>query len=827
MKRFFSLFIILFLAVSVRAQFTINGFVKNTDKEPLIGANVFIKKISKGESTNINGKYSFSDIPKGEYVISVTYMGYKNKNKKIIISNDLNIDFLLELESIFADEVIVQAIRASEKTPMAFSSMNKKSLEGIEKTQDIPYLLNMLPSVVQTSEAGTGVGYTNLRIRGTDPTRINVTVNSIPLNDAESQGVYWVNMPDFVSSVDNIQVQRGVGTSTNGAGAFGGSINFKTESINEDAYAEINSVGGSFNTYKHNVKIGTGLIDDNFSFDARFSKVNTDGYIDHAFSDHRSFFLSGTYYSEKSLIKTNIIRGEQRTGITWWGVPDNKIENDRTYNPAGQYVDMYGNKKYYEDQTDNYIQTHYQMLFSHEVSNSLNMNIALHYTKGDGYYEQYKEDEDFADYNLAPIMLSDTLLNIGDRTIVFPDSTISSSDIIRQKIMDNDFYGFTYSMNYVKEKIDMSIGGAWNKYDGDHFGKVLWSEFTSNNEKDYKWYNNNGLKTDYNIYTKINYKPVNGLNVYGDIQYRGINYIMTGIDDNLENLEQEHNYNFINPKAGIYYDFNKTVSSYLSFSIANREPTRSDLKNAVRDNSAIPKSETLYDFELGTNLKYANAIFKANLYYMLYDNQLVSTGEKSNVGYDIKTNVDESYRAGIELIGGIKFSEKINWNFNLTFSQNKIKNFVEYADYYDANWNDLGHLSKKLGETDISYSPNLIGASNIQISPIKNCKVNFISKYVGKQYFDNTSSDQRMLDAYFVNNLNINYSIDTKIAKKVSFNLAVNNIFDLKYISNAYGGNWYENAPVSGNYLNAEEKTWAYYFPQARINFLAGISILF
>ena len=827
MKRFIYLFIILFLAVSAKAQFSINGFVQNTSNEPLIGANVFIKSISKGVSTDINGVFSINNIPAGNYLLSATYMGYKSSDKEITITKDLRINFILETETIFADEVIVQATRASENTPMTFSNMTKESLNNIEKTQDIPYVLSLMPSMVQTSEAGTGIGYTNLRIRGTDPTRINVTINSIPLNDAESQGVYWIDLPDFVSSVDNIQVQRGVGSSTNGAGAFGGTINFKSEGINKDAYTEINSIGGSFNTFKNNIKLGTGLINNNFCFDARFSKVNSDGYIDHSFSDHKSIFLSGTYHTEKSLIKANIIKGDQRTGISWWGVPDYMINSNRTYNPAGEYVDMYGNTKYYKGQTDNYIQTHYQLILSREISNNLNLNAALHYTKGTGYYEQYKNDDEFSDYNLSPIFLSDTMLRIGDRTMIFPDSTISTSDIIRQKLMDNDFYGFTYSINYTKEKFGISAGGAWNRYDGDHFGKIIWSEFSGNAAKNYEWYNNNGLKTDYNIYTKVNYHPSNSINIYSDIQYRNINYKMSGIDDNFENLKQEHNYSFINPKAGVYYNFNKTLSSYLSFAVANREPTRSDFKNAVHDNTATPKSETLYDFELGTKVKYNNALFNANLYYMLYDNQLVSTGEKSNVGYDIMTNVDKSYRLGIELVGGIKLSDKFNWNMNLTLSRNKINNFIEHSDYYDTDWTYLGHLSKKLGKTDISYSPNIIASSKIQIKPINNTNINFISKYVGKQYFDNTSSNDRMLDAYFINNININYSIETKSIKKIIFNITINNIFDVKYINNAYGGNWYENAPVSGSYLDSEEKTWAYYFPQAGVNFLAGISILF
>lgn len=827
MKKIGIIILLVILSGSLFAQETIKGIVKNENGELLIGANVIIKETQKGTATNSNGEFSFSRINSGDYTFIISYLGFETLERKLTVPVSEELVVILKRSSIWSDEVIVSATRAGEKTPMAYSNISKEEIKKNNTGNDIPYILSMTPSLVETSEAGIGIGYTSMRIRGIDPTRINVTINGIPLNDAESHGVYWVNLPDIAASVQDIQIQRGVGSSTNGSGAFGASINLRTNNINYDPYTEINSTFGSFNTFKNSVQIGTGLIKDKFSFDGRFSNVQSDGYVDYSGSKHESFFLSGTYYKNKTLIKANIFRGKEKTGISWWGIPEESLETNRTYNPAGEYVDFNGNTKYYEDQTDNYTQTHYQLIISNELSKSLNFNLALHYTKGEGYYEQYKESDEFSDYNLPNVLLGDSILTIGSRTLVFPDSTITNSDIIRRKWMDNDFYGVTYSLNYNKKNIDAIIGGAWNKYDGDHFGTILWSEFGNNLEKDYEWYTNNGTKTDFNIFGKINYTVFSKLHVYGDLQYRNVRYKMIGIDDDFKNLEQSHNYDFFNPKAGLFFDINSQFDSYFSVAVANREPTRSDFKNAIGDDKATPKHETLYDFELGGNYKSKNLILTANLYYMMYENQLVNTGKKSSVGYDIQDNVDDSYRTGIELMSNLKINDFLSWQVNLTLSSNKINNFIEYSDYSASDWTYLGNLPRNLGKTDISYSPEIIGSNILSVKPIKQLEIGIISKYVGKQYFDNTSDENRMLDPYFVNNLKINFSPRVSFAKNLGIFLKVNNILNTKYVSNAYGGNWYENAISSSDYLNANEGSWAAYYPQAGINILGGISLKF
>jgi len=827
MKRIGITIILFFISLSIFAQLTIKGKILSEKGEPLVGANIIIEGTSLGTSSDIEGNFFFNNLKKSNYTIQISYVGYKNT--KVLVEPDKAQDLLIQLEPLnfLSDEVIVTATRVNEKTPMAFININKATIEKNNKGNDIPYLLSLTPSLVETSEAGIGIGYTSMRIRGIDHTRINVTINGIPLNDAESQGVYWVDIPDLASSVQDIQIQRGVGASTNGAGAFGATINLKTESIHSEPYTEINSSYGSFNTIKNNIQVGSGLIKDHFCFDARISKLRSDGYIDYSDSDHESFFVSGTYYSDKALIKANIFKGKEKTGISWWGVPEDMLETNRTYNPAGEYIDIYGLPRYYKDQTDNYLQTHYQLISSLQLTKNIQFNMALHYTKGEGYYEQYKSDEDFADYGLPYILLSDTVYRIGARTLIFPDSTIRNSDIIRRKWMDNDFYGITYSANFDYGKTNTIIGGSWNKYDGNHYGKILWSEFGNNFTKDFQWYINSGIKTDFNVFGKLNYSIISNLNFYADIQYRNVNYKMEGIDDDLKILDQEHNYHFINPKAGLFYNINPKFDAYISYAIANREPTRSDFKNAVGDEQAMPKPETLYDLELGGNFKLPDYMLSVNFYYMDYKDQLVNTGQKSNVGYDIQTNVENSYRAGIEIMNTLKILDFFQWKFNLTLSQNKIKNFIEYSDYYGTDWNYLGNLPKELGETDISYSPNIIGSNVFTFNLFKKFEIDFITKYVGKQYFDNTSDKNRMLDPYLINNLLLTYTPNTRFTKKMSIYLQVNNILNAKYESNAYGGNWYENAASISNYQQAEEKSWSYYYPQAGINFMAGLSITF
>ncbi len=833
MKQVGVIIILFFMSQILFAQQTITGTVKNKQGEALIGANVFIKQLNKGIATDSKGSFSFTGLSFNNYSFVVSYIGYKSLEKQITKDNLHNIEFILEFDNFLSEDVIVTATRAGDKTPMAITNMGIKEIENNNSGGDVPYLLSTVPSLVETSESGIGVGFTSMRIRGIDPTRINVTINGIPYNDSESQGVYWVNLPDFASSVQDIQIQRGVGTSTNGAGAFGATVNLRTKMVHHDAYAQLNSSYGSFNTFKTNIQVGTGLINNHISFDARLSKVQTDGYIDYSFSNHESYFVSGTYYSEKTLIKANVFRGDERTGISWWGIPEDLLETDRTYNPAGQYTDLAGNEKYYEDQTDNYIQTHYQLLLSHEISKNLNLNFALHYTKGKGYYEQYKESDDLEDYNLPNITIGDTVMYIGNNELIFPDSTISSSDIIRRKWMDNDFYGFTYSINYSLKKVDLTFGGAWNKYDGDHYGTIIWSEFGSDMSKDHEWYHNNGTKTDFNIYGKLNYNILSDLYLFGDVQYRTVSYKMSGIDDDLKELALSESYNFINPKVGIFYDINTNLSSYLSLAVANREPTRSDFKEAMGDESAMPKPETLYDFELGGNYKTRNYFLSINLYYMKYKDQLVNTGQLSSVGYAIQTNVDDSYRLGIEIMSSYKINNKLRWDANATLSSNKIKNYIEYSDYTDTTGTNsdkdpeyLGNLPRNLGTTNISYSPEIVFTNIISIKPVKQVEISLISKYVGKQYFDNTSDNNRMLDPYFINNLKLSYTPSAKFAKQINFYVQVNNLFNVEYASNAYGGNYYYGVADPAKYkTQGQEGSWAYYYPQAGINILGGISI--
>ncbi len=771
------------------SQFSISGKVVDKEtKEPLQGAHIIIENTFKSTTSNSSGYYFIKKLKKGNYSIKVSFIGYKTIIKKIKLYKNSELNFEMLSSPILEDEVIITATRAPEKSPTTFKNVSKKEIRDVNLGQDLPFLIETTPSTVVTSDAGAGIGYTSIRIRGTDMTRINVTINGIPLNDPESHGVFWVDMPDFASSIDNIQIQRGVGTSTNGAAAFGASINIQTLKLNPEPYAEINSSAGSFNTFKNNLTFGTGLIKGKFSFDGRVSKITSDGYIDRAFSDLKSFFVSGAYYGEKSILKLNIFSGKEKTYQAWMGVPKDSLKTNRTFNP---YT--------YDNETDNYQQDHYQLIYSKEINKNLLLNAALHYTHGEGYYEQYKENRKFEDY------LLDTLFIGGD--------TISRTNLVQQKWLDNDFYGFTYSLNYKKKNTDFILGGSWNKYTGDHFGKVIWAQFASNGSINHQWYYNIGEKTDFNIFGKINYNLNNKFNLYGDVQYRRIYYSIDGDHDDLRDITQEHKFNFLNPKAGLYFDINENHSTYFSFAVSNREPSRSDYRDSDKDHT--PTGETLYDYEIGYNFKSLNFAVDANIFYMNYKDQLILTGEINNVGNPIMTNVPKSYRAGIELAVGAKILQNLKWDINATFSRNKIKNFTAYID----NWSPpYKQITDDLGETDLSFSPDIIAGSIISYKPINNLNISFISKYVSRQYIDNTSNKYRSLDPYFVNNLIINYSIKTKFIKEIGFQLMINNIFNEEYETNAW---------VYRYYYEDKEYMMDGYFPQAGINFLAGVSLRF
>ncbi|MBE9467635.1 MAG: TonB-dependent receptor [Bacteroidetes bacterium] len=817
MKRLSLLLVLQLISFSIFSQSNIFGTVTDTKGEPLIGANVQLKNTLKGTYTSLDGKFSIKYIKNRKYTIVISYMGYKNLSEEINLEKDLTLSFKLKRSNVMSDEIMISSTRAGQKVPATYSNINKKSIGENNLGQDIPYLLSLSPSVVTSSDAGAGIGYTNIRIRGTDANRINVTINGIPYNDPESHGVFWVNLPDLASSINNVQIQRGVGTSTNGAGAFGATINMQTLSLEKDAYAEINNSVGSFQTWKSNVRVGSGLINNKFTFDARLSKIESQGFIDRSASDLKSFFISGGYYNEHDIVKLNISSGKEITGQAWNGVPKCKLENNSAGMAQLVYDDGWSdaekdnlfnsnsrtfNRYIYDNQTDNYQQDHYQLFYSHEINNFLNINTALHYTKGYGYYESYKYNKEFSKFGL-----SNAIINT---------DTITSSDFIYRKLMDNDFYGITYSMNYKLEKINASIGGAYNIYEGDHFGNVIWAQNSINNfEKDHEYYRNKGTKKDFNIYAKMNYFVNNKLNIYGDVQFRNIEYTIDGIDDDFRNLDQNHKFDFINPKAGIYYTINDKQNAYFSFGIANREPNRHNYTDADTT-TLMPTNETLNDFEFGYTFNTTRAVFNLNLYYMDYKDQLVLTGDINDVGSAIMANVDKSYRTGVELSAGLKFTDNLRWDLNTTLSKNKIKNFTQYVDNWD-NWKTKEQDISNLGETDLAFSPNIIANSLITYN-IKNLSVKFISNYVGKQYIDNTASDERKLDAYFINNIKIDYGFKTKLIKNINLSLMVNNIFNCEYETNA----WVYQYTFEG-----ERRALDGYFPQAGINFLAGLTLKF
>ncbi|MDZ7744128.1 MAG: TonB-dependent receptor [Bacteroidota bacterium] len=819
MKKYFRILTALFaiLPIAVFSQHSLSGKVYDARSgEPLPGAHVIIKNTFKTAVTDAAGAYSFSGLNPGTYTLRVSYISFEEAVVKIQLDADKKHNFRLQPRAVMTEEVIISASRVGEKSPATYENVTREEIEAVNFGQDLPYLIETTPSTVVSSDAGTGIGYTNLRIRGTDITRINVTINGIPLNDPESQGVFWVNMPDFATSVDNIQIQRGVGTSVNGAAAFGASINIQTLDLRSEAYAEIRSTAGSFNTFRNNVSFGTGLIGGHWSFNGRLSKITSDGYIDRAWSDLKSFYFSGGYHGEKTMVKAVIFSGVEHTYQSWWGVPKVRLEND--YEGMKRYYDhwLYTKEEYehmlnsdsrtynyytYENETDNYQQDHYQLHISHQFNKDLYLSASGFYVYGRGYYEQYRNDDDFADYELPPVITG--------------NDTISSSNLVRRKWLDNDYYGANFSLNYKLGWSTLITGGSWNFYDGRHFGNIIWSEYAVNMNKDYEWYRNTGKKNVYSAFARINSSLTNKLNAYLDLQYRGVDYKIDGIHDDLRDISQENIFNFFNPKAGLYYDLNENNSVYFSVGVANREPSRSNYRDA--DSNDVFKSERLLDFELGYSMKKQKYGLEANLFYMDYKDQLVLTGELNDVGAAIMTNVPESYRAGIEVVGGVKILEKLDWKLNATFSQNKIRNFVEYVDDWDYSTGEP-QISKELGTTGLAFSPGIIAGNRITYELFEGLKLSFISKYVGRQYIDNTSSRSRSLNPYFVNDLLINYSFKTKFIDEISFHLMINNLFNEEYETYA----WVYRYIYSGEYWEMDG-----YFPQAGINVLGGLTLSF
>lgn len=784
------------IPVFVFSQIKISGQIADEDTgAPLVGAHIQLNGITSTRMVSDNrGAFVFEDVPKGHYEIRVTYVGYQSFKEKLELGEDAHLSVDMR-EGLIGEEVIVTANRVDENSPAAYDNIGKAEIKKRNNGQDLPFIINNSPSVVVTSDAGNGFGYTGLRIRGSDMTRINITMNGVPMNDAESHSVYFVDLPDLASSLDNIQIQRGVGTSTNGAGAFGASINMQTTLLNDEAYAKYDGRIGSFNTIKNTVSFGTGtgLLKNNMAFDGRLSKINSDGYIDRATADLKSLYFSGGYYGAKDILKFLILSGKEVTYQAWGGVPKASLDTNRTFNP---YT--------YDNEVDDYQQDYYQLHYTHTFTNKLSVNATLFYTRGKGYFEQFKDDRNFADYQLEDVVIG------GD--------TITSTDLIQRKWLDNHFYGTNVTMNYVDRKLEANVGFGWNQYDGDHYGRVIWAQYASNGDIRHEWYNNNGLKTDFNGFAKVNYAITPSLSAFGDLQYRYIKYKIDGIHDDLRDISQEHEFNFVNPKIGAVVHLGYLMKLYGSFAIANREPSRGNYRDA--DDSYQPKAEQLQDFEAGLRVNSARFAFNANFFYMNYKDQLIATGEINNVGDAIMTNVPKSYRMGIELSGGAQIINPLRWDFNLALSKNKIKDFVMYHDVYDENWEWLRQDRENIGETNLILSPNTVANSIFTYSPIKNLDIMWIAKYVSRQYIDNTSYEYNSIDPYFVNDLKFSYGFSTGFFKTVRIHLDLNNVLAEEY--ETYG--WVYNYKFEGS---DERFISDGYFPMAKFNFLTGITLEF
>ncbi len=732
------------LPVLATAQLSISGKVTDQTGAPLPGATVTINPTNTTVSDG-NGKYQLSNLPNGNYTLKVTYIGYQPFEKAVVLTANTIINVSLNNSTTLTEEVTVSATRASNNSPTAFTNLNKNDIDKNNSGRGFEYLLEQTPSTVVTSNAGAGVGYTSIRIRGSDATRTNVTLNGIPINDAEDQGVYFVDLPDMASSVDNVQVQRGVGTSTNGAGAFGASINIQTTTRHDTAYAELNNSAGSYGTVKNTVAVGTGLLGGHFSFDGRLSRMNSDGYIDRAFSHLKSYFLTGAYYGKNSVLRLNVFSGYEQTYQAWDGVPQDSVNaGNRRYNELG-YINS--TNSYYKNQTDNYTQNYYQLLYDQQISSKLSFSGALHYTKGYGYYEEYHNQDSLKNYGVTPV-------TVGGKTI-------ETTDLVRDLWLNNDFYGLTYNLNY-KPNNDLGVilGGAYNEYKGAHYNDIVWTQESTNIPPDYEYERDNATKKDFNIFSRAEYHLGNLL-FYGDIQYRHIYYSFLGVDQNPNNLQEQVELNFFNPKAGITYQIDKHSNVYASFAVGNHEPNRTDYVNSTPQTR--PKPENLKDLEVGYRLNGSTFSGSVNGFYMLYKDQLILTGALDSVGEAIRTNVKNSYRAGIEASVRVKVAEPLNWYVNATWSVNKIKDFEQFLQNYDTG--TLDGTSYK--NTNIAYSPSFTGSSTISYKPVKNTEIAFISKYVSRQYLDNTSTVSRSLDGYMVSDVRLNYNFKIKGVKNV------------------------------------------------------------
>ena len=803
------------LSFNFFAQNNLFGTVIDQSGNPIPGTNVTVEGGNYGTYTDRNGSFKINNIPSQLLVLLFEAPGLF-VTKKEIKPSDFNssIQITLYTNTKNLEEVQVLSTRSFEQTTSA-TTINRTDL--IEKNnfgQDIPTLLEASPSVVTTSDAGTGIGYSGIRIRGVDASRINVTINGIPVNDPESHDVYWVNMPDLASSIESMQVQRGVGSSTNGAAAFGASLNIKSQDISSAAFGVLDNTYGSFNTLKTTIKAGTGLINNNFSLETRLSRITSDGFIDRATSDLRSYYLAASYVGKKSVLKAITFSGKEITYQSWYGTPESRVNGNVTEMNA--YADRNGlsdeeranllnsgityNFYTYENEVDNYQQDNYQLHFTHSFKPNLIMNVAGHYTYGRGYYEQYRKDDDLSDYGYSPVLIG------GD--------SIISSDLIRRRWLDNDFIGGIYSLQYNVSKLKLLFGGAANTYIGRHFGEVIWARFAADGEIRDRYYDNEAQKTEFSNYLKASYR-FDQLSFSADLQFRHVNYSFLGIDDvsgQLLDLKQNVQFNFFNPKVGVNYSINSRQFISATFGIANREPVRKDFRESTAENH--PKAENMRDLEIGYAYNYKKLAINTNIYWMDYTNQLILTGQINDVGGYTRTNAKESCRAGIELAGRYKIIPSLALSGAFTLSQNKIKQFNEYLDEY---LDDEPYYSQQLIDhknTNLAFSPTIVTNAGLTFKPLKNLSIDWITKYVGRQYLDNTSNDNRSINPFSFSNLTLSYKIENKFFEEITFGLLVNNIFNALYSNNGYTFSY-----IYGGQITTEN----FYYPQAGRNLMFRI----
>lgn len=807
MKKLMMGMLIILCQQTTMAQYKLSGTVYDSEtKTPLTNATIDVNE-SLFVTSDMGGQFAITVSKKGGYVLSITVVGYKLWQQKVLVAEKENtVIVFLEKQPLFLQPVEILGIRATDRMPFAKTNLSKLEIEKMNTGVDLPFIINQTASVVVNSDGGNGIGYTGIRIRGTDATRINMTINGIPYNDAESQGLFFVNLPDFASSVNSIQIQRGVGTSSNGAGAFGATLNLSTNEFHEKNYFELINGIGSFNSLRHTLKAGTGLINKHFTVDARISFINSDGFIDRAATDLSSAYLSAAYFNKKTSIRFNTFTGKEKTYQAWNGIPEAKLKGDTAgllnhyWNNAGllyktpaDSVNLFlsNNRTYnsflYKNQTDNYVQNHYQFFLNQELNKDWNLNMAFFLTRGKGYYEEYKTKEDLANYSLNN-----------------PDA----ADLIRRLWLNNRFYGTTFSAQYKKEKDQLSIGGAYTKYNGKHYGIVTWSEAAI--PKDHTWYNLTANKNDLSVYTKYSRKITPRWEAFADVQYRNVNYKINGFRKN-PTLNLDNNFSFFNPKLGISYANSMGWLGFASFSVGNKEPNRDDFEANVNEQ---PTHETLYDAEINIEHRKHNYSWSITGYYMYYKNQLVLTGRINDVGAYARINIPKSFRAGIELQATIK---PINWFYaaaNLTFSKNRVLNFTEYADDFDNG----GQKENFFSTAPLSFSPAVIAGATFNIIPIKNSELSFINKYVSTQYLDNTGNKARSIDAFFVTDVRATYKLKTKFAKEIILSFQLNNVFDMKYEANGYTYNY-----IYGGQTIVEN----FYYPMAGRNFMVGVSLKF